>query len=829
MQDIEKLGLFYLGKPYDRERGAVLDEPLLYDSRDLTTHAVCVGMTGSGKTGLCLSLIEEAAIDGVPTIALDPKGDLGNLLLTFPELAPADFQPWVDPAEAARQGLSVEASAARTAETWRNGLAASGQSPERIARLRAAADLAIYTPGSSAGRPLAILRSLAAPAPDLAADATALRDRILCAVSALLGLLGLAADPLQSREHILLSTLLDRAWREGRDVGLPDLIQAVQKPPFDKVGVFDLESFYPARERLGLAMALNNLLASPGFSAWMEGEPLDIQRLLYTPAGRPRVAILSIAHLGDAERMFFVTLLLNEVLAWMRTQPGTGSLRAILYMDEIFGYFPPTAVPPSKPPMLTLLKQARAYGLGIVLATQNPVDLDYKGLANAGTWLIGRLQTERDRTRVLDGLAGALAGDTELDRGKLETLLAGLGNRVFLMRNVHDEQPVLFQSRWTLSYLRGPLTLPQIRQLSRGGTNAGAPPPAHAVPAPIAASVAAPGSCPPSPPPAAATGPVTGGARPPLPAGVPEQFLRPAPGRAAAGVIYHPRLSGSARMHFVDATTRVDEWLDVSALAALNDVGTEPLWDEAARPTALKQQLDSAPLPAARFAELPAACANLKSYAAWQKGFAEHLYQKITLDLQACAALKLVARPGESEGDFRARLALAVREQRDLKVEKLRRTMAPKLLTLQDRLRRAEERVAREQSQVGQQRVQTAISIGATVLGALFGRKLVSASNVGRAATAARSASRVTREQEDVARAADSVESVRSQLAALQAEVEAETARLQAESAPERYACEILRIRPRKADLAVGAIALVWAPWAIGLDTVPRPAYDNVT
>src|SRR3990172_8052895 len=173
--------------------------------------------------------------------------------------------------------------------------------------------------------------------------------------------------------------------------------------PFGKIGVVDLESFYPAAERTKLSMRLNNLLASPTFASWLEGEPLDVAEMLYTPAGKPRLAIVSIAHLDDAQRMFLVTILLNEGLAWIRTQPGTSSLRAILYMDEVFGFFPPSANPPSKTPMLTLLKQARAYGLGVVLATQNPVDLDYKGLGNAGTWFLGRLQTERDKLRVLYG------------------------------------------------------------------------------------------------------------------------------------------------------------------------------------------------------------------------------------------------------------------------------------------------------------------------------------------------------------------------------------------------------------------------------------------
>ncbi len=471
MQDFEKLGAFYLGKEFDQGAGKQTDNLILYDAKDLTTHGVVVGMTGSGKTGLAMALLEEAAIDGIPAILIDPKGDLGNLLLGFPALQPSDFRPWIDEAEAGRKGLTPDDFAARTAEQWKNGLAEWGQDGARIQRLRDSVEMAVYTPGNSAGRPLQILRSFAAPPPAVAQDAGALRDRILSAVSGLLGLMGINADPIQSREHILLSNILDRAWRDGRSLDIAGIIGEIQKPPFDKIGVFDLESFFPAKERFGLAMALNNLIASPGFSAWMEGEALDIQRLLYTAEGKPRISVLYIAHLSDAERMFFVTILLNEILAWVRSQSGTSSLRALLYMDEIYGYFPPTANPPSKVPMLTLLKQARAFGLGIVLSTQNPVDLDYKGLANAGTWWIGRLQTERDKMRVIEGLEGAMStAGASFDRAKMEQTLAGLGNRVFLMRNVHDDQPVVFQSRWALSYLRGPMTLPQIKQLSGSGS-----------------------------------------------------------------------------------------------------------------------------------------------------------------------------------------------------------------------------------------------------------------------------------------------------------------------------------------------------------------------
>jgi hypothetical protein len=469
VDQFEKLGAFYLGRPYDPVNKAPQPGLILYDSKDLVTHAVCVGMTGSGKTGLCIDLLEEAALDGVPAIAIDPKGDLTNLMLTFPELRPEDFRPWINEDEARAKSLSPDEYAAQQAKLWREGLAAWGQDGERIGRLREAAELAVYTPGSSAGIPISILASFDAPAQAVRDDGELLRDRVTTTASSVLGLLGIDADPIQSREHILIANLLAKAWAAGEGLDLGGLIGQIQKPPMARVGALDLESFYPAKERAQLAVRMNNLLASPGFNAWLEGVPLDIGQLLRSESGKPRVAIVSIAHLSEAERMFFVSLLLNQVLDWARAQSGTTSLRAVLYMDEIFGYFPPVAEPPSKRPLLTLLKQARAFGLGIVLATQNPVDLDYKGLANAGTWFLGRLQTERDKARVLEGLESAsAAAHAEFDRGQIDKLLSGLSQRIFLMHNVHEDAPVVLESRWAMSYLRGPLTRDQIKRLMDG-------------------------------------------------------------------------------------------------------------------------------------------------------------------------------------------------------------------------------------------------------------------------------------------------------------------------------------------------------------------------
>src|SRR6478752_2821994 len=488
MDGIEGLGSFYLGKPYDAEAKKLTDGYVLYDSKDLTTHAVCVGMTGSGKTGLCVGAIEEAALDGVPSIVIDPKGDLANLMLTFPALRPEDFRPWINEDDAAKAGASPDDYAKSQAEMWAKGLSDWGQDGARIQRLRDAADFTIYTPGSDAGLPVSVLGSSATPADR--SDAEAVGDQIGAIATGLLALLGIDADPIKSREHILLSSILGAAWANGQALDIAALIAQIQQPPFAKIGVLDLDSFYPQKDRFELALALNNLLAAPGFQLWMQGVPLDVGQLLRSDAGKPRVAIFSIAHLSDAERMFFVTLLLNAVLAWMRGQSGTTSLRALLYMDEIFGFFPPTAEPPSKKPLLTLLKQARAFGLGVMLATQNPVDLDYKGLSNAGTWFLGRLQTERDKARVIEGLEGASAAAGSLfDKAAMEKTLAGLTSRVFVMNNVHDDHPIVFESRFVMSYLAGPLTRTQIQKLMgprRSATTA----PTSAAPAPTAPSAA---------------------------------------------------------------------------------------------------------------------------------------------------------------------------------------------------------------------------------------------------------------------------------------------------------------------------------------------------
>jgi hypothetical protein len=785
--DYEKLGLFYLGKRYDPDTKTVVDEPILYDSRDLVTHAVCVGMTGSGKTGLCLDLIEEAAIDGVPVIAIDPKGDLGNLLLTFPGLSPEEFAPWIDQDEARRAGRTPEAHAAEEARRWKEGLAAWGQDGGRIERLRKSADFIIYTPGSTAGEPVSILSSFAAPRAEARHDTELLVERASGTATSLLTLAGLGAEP-RTREHTLLATLFTKAWQDGRDLDMAGLIHEVQSPPIEKVGVVDLESFYPATERFDLAMRLNGLLAAPGFQQWLEGAPLDPSTLLYTPEGRPRVAIFSIAHLPDAERMFFVSLLLNQIVAWMRRQTGTTSLRAVIYMDEIMGYFPPVANPPAKGPLLTILKQGRAFGVGALLATQNPVDLDYKGLGNTGTWFLGRLQTDRDKQRVLDGLESAAAGG--LDRAEADRLLSSLDKRVFLLHNVHEARPVLFQTRWTMSYLRGPLSREQIRVL-RGSRVQGSGVQGSGVQGSRVqgSSVRAAPSR----------------RRPVVP---PEilQFFVPS---ASPSPQYEAVVLGAAEVGFRDAKHGVSEQRDVLYAAPISDGAVAVDWDRAAKLDVDASDLEKEPAEGASFGEVPPAALMPKNFADWERAFKSFVGQAESVELLFDRELKLTSRVGESERDFRIRIQDAQREARDKAVEALRKKYASKRARLADQLQRAEAAVERETQQASQARLQTTVSMGATLLGALFGRKTVSTGTLGRATTAARGMGRSMKEAEDIKRATANLEAIREAEQALETEVEREvqgiTDRFTRERDLERFA-----LAPKRGQVAVQFVALGW-------------------
>ncbi len=827
--DFEKLGAFYLGKEFDLTGGQPLDRLVMYDARDLTTHAVCVGMTGSGKTGLCITLLEEAAIDRVPAIVIDPKGDIANLLLTFPALRAEDFRPWINADDARRKGLSEDEFAAQQAQTWRDGLARWGQDGARIRSLRDAADFVVYTPGSDAGLPVSILHSFAAPPLSWDSESELLRERIQGTVSALLGLVGIDADPLRSREHILLANLFEHFWRLGEDLDLAKIILSIQNPPIRQLGVFDVDTFFPQKERFELAMILNNIIAAPSFQTWLQGQPLDVAAFLNAPDGKPRHAIFSIAHLNDAERMFFVTMLLNQVITWMRGQSGTTSLRALLYMDEIFGFFPPVANPPSKQAMLTLLKQARAFGLGVVLTTQNPVDLDYKGLTNTGTWFIGRLQTERDKARLLDGLesASAQAGE-QFDRAALERTISSLGQRVFLLHNVHADTPLIFQTRWAMSYLRGPLTRAQIRQLM-AGRSADQPPStpltgtglAPAQPAPIA------------PTPAAAAATPSASTPPSLPAAIPQVYLPARKGAAAAvreiesraggsavstavdvqsrTLLYVPAILGLGRVHFVDQQRNVNEQQDFALLTQPPDAAGTLAW-ERAQPLELEaRELLDRPEPEATFDALPDSINEVSEFTALKKELADHLYRSSSITLLYSPPLKAYSLPNESERDFQARLQHTAREQRDQEVDKIEDRYDQRLQTLKDRLRRAEAAQAQKEAEARSRQQETLVSVGESVVGMFLGRRSTRAVSSAMSHQRQVAAARMRAEEK-----AETVEGLKQEIQGLERELQEEVSGVRERWDRALEKREQVAVTPRRTDIQVDLFALAWAPhWQV--------------
>ena len=780
--DFEKLGTFYLGHELEADARTPSERLLLYDAKDLTTHAVIVGMTGSGKTGLGVGLIEEAALDGVPVLAIDPKGDLANLALAFPDLAAADFEPWVDPAAASRKGLDVAAFAAQQATTWREGLARHGQDGARVARYREAADVRVYTPGSTAGRPLSILKSFGRPPDVVMDDPELLAERLTASVSALLTLVGRPTDP-TGRDHVLVATLLEHLWRSGRDAGLADLILGVQTPPFTQIGVLDVDTFAPPADRAKLAMAMNAVLASPGFATWLQGEPMDVGRMLFRDDGRPRVAVVSVAHLSDDERTTVIALLLNEVLAWTRAQSGTGSLRALVYIDELFGFMPPVAAPPTKAPLLTLLKQARAFGVGLVLSTQNPVDLDYKGLSNAGTWFVGRLQTEQDKARLLSGLVSADGGGG-LDRAALDATLSGLSGRTFLLHNVHEDGPAVFTTRWVMSYLAGPMTREQLRRLPASviGGDAAAP-----------AAQLAPQRAP--------------AARPALPPAVLERFVPAHPG--VRDVTYHPQVVGFADVRYTRASYGVDEARRVVRAVEPGDGAVAVDWTASEAAAIDLDALDDAPAAGAAF-EPPAAHLDARTWARVEKEFARHVRSDLPLTVHRHKALKLISGADEDEAAFRVRVRHAAHEARDAAREQLRAAFEKKAATLADRLRRAEQTIERHAQAANQRRMDAAIQVGSTLLGSFLGRRSPTAARIG---TALKTVNRASSGGAEVDRAKETAAAVASELAVLEADLERQLADL-AGGVVDEDAIEALAVRPKSTDVAVRAVCLVWRPFA---------------
>lgn len=822
MENYEKLGLFYLGRELSEDGREAAGPLMLYPSANLSTHALCVGMTGSGKTGLCIDMLEEAAIDGIPALIIDPKGDMANLCLGFPEMRAEDFLPWVNPEEAVQKGISREELAAGTAETWRRGLAEWGQSPDRIRLLRQNADITVYTPGSTTGEPLSILNLFNLPPQKTIEDAEALADLVSGTASGLLGLLGIEADALNSREHILISNILKMRWQAGQETDLASLIASIQRPPFQTIGILDLEAFYPESERFRLALRFNNLLASPSFAAWLEGEPLDIDRLLYNREGKPRLAIVSIAHLAESERMFFVTLLLNQVLAWTRRQGGSSGLRAILYMDEIYGYFPPVKNPPSKQALITLLKQARAYGLAVMLTTQNPVDLDYKGLSNIGTWIIGRLQTENDRKRLLDGLQGAVsASGGSISAAEIDRLLAGLGKRCFLLHNVHKGHPSLFMSRWALSYLKGPMSRAEIRQLKdmnlydkADGRQTAAPAAEPNIrPVQPEAPFLFNGEAEPvqpsepaysAPEPAAATQ-LSEGGDVQVPSGIPS-YLLPGAGRSGS---YRPLVGAMTEIYYKEADGSLSEEREVR-VAEISD-GVFPVdWTRSDVLKVRAEDLDSR-LPAnGRYESLPAPARKKSSFTQWSKDLQDYLYRNKSVVRYENPGFKLSSQPGEDERAFRIRLQQETRDQREREIDALRDKYERRLATLEERVRKAAQAVEREKEQAGDAKRQAAISVGSTILSAIFGKKALSTTTFNKAATAGRGASRAARAGADIGRAEETLQRAQEKYDEMVQRMEQELAdltdRLEAKSEDIRT----VEIKPLKRDINVRVIGVFW-------------------
>ena len=797
-------GTFRLGPALDPDTGKPTGEQVTLGSSDLTTHGVVVGMTGSGKTGLAVVLLEEALLAGIPALVVDPKGDMGNLALVFPDLAPASFRPWVSEAEAQAAGLSPDAYAERQAAAWRDGLAASGIGPDRLQALRDAADVTIYTPGSTAGTPLNVIGSLRAPPLSWETEAEALRDEIEGTVTSLLRLVGIAADPLASREHVLLSNLVENAWRAGRDLDLGTLIAEIQSPPLRKLGVFEIDQFFPPEERTKLAFTLNALVASPGFAAWGEGEALDPQRLLFTADGTPRCAIVYLAHLSEEERQFVVTLVFSKLVTWMRGQAGTPDLRALAYMDEVFGFVPPTAAPPAKKPILTIFKQGRAFGLGLVLSTQNPVDLDYKAMANAGTWLVGRLQTENDKERVLEGLRSAAGGT---DVAALDRAIGGLAKRQFLLVSAKSATPRLLTTRWAMSYLRGPLTKEEISRLQPPAATATASPPSGpATPAaPPAASAQAPEL-------AADETPVA----PTVAPGITVSYVDPAaPWASQVGAVPGSRrlrafLAARVSLRYDDSAAGVDEQEELEALYGPLDAGldlaseTQVDYDDrdfqAAAPDGAAYVLPQVPVAEARF------------FTATASEIRKHLVDRRPLELQRNRALKLVARPGESPEDFAARCDAAAQERADAEAAKIRDRLEAKQERLAKALAAAERRVEELDTDTRSRQATELIAGAGAVLGALLGGRRSTRSITSAIGGAASRRGVTARTSERRSSAEQKAEGLRDDLAELEQEILDEVAEIDERWQATADEIDTIAIRLEATDVRVLETRLVWVP-----------------
>ncbi len=831
---------FYLGEHVDPSNSERTGDRMVLDPDGLTTHGIIVGMTGSGKTGLGVVLLEEAARAGLPTLIIDPKGDMGNLALRFPDLTAAEFRPWVTEEEAKRAGTDVDTFAVDQSELWSKGLADWGLGGGDIRALRNAADVTIYTPGSSAGVPVNVLGSLAAPSVDYDANAEILGDEIEGLVLGLLRLAGIEADPITSHEHILLASIVQHMWRNGHGLDLATLIGLVQRPPMRRLGVFDVESFYPQEERQRLALRLNGLVAAPSFAAWLGGMPLDIPSLLWTQKGEPRAAIFTLSHLNENERQFVVTLLLSKVATWMHSLQGTGDLRALIYMDEVFGYAPPTAEPPSKKPILTLLKQARAFGIGLVLATQNPVDLDYKAISNAGTWFIGRLQTERDRNRLLDGMSL----DSGIDKGDLDNRIAGLAKRQFVVHRSGAE-PAIFQTRWSMSYLRGPLSRNEISSLrpewadglgtstvdatgqtgagtsaARAGgggsddSGAGARDDAHST---RNGSIAA------TPSESGDRGRVKSAlasdesvVAPTVASGVEVRYLdaaapwadaigaKPGGNRLQAGLVARVRLVFDELNAGVDHR---EEWEAVIfPLAETFDPREARSVDYDAR------DFEPAPPRGATYV-LPVAPINTASFfRSAETALKNALHADRTVEVFRNAELKAYSRVGEAKEDFALRCDSLAEDGADAEASKLREQFETKLRRIQTQIRQVERKVEELDEETSARGRDEILTGAGAVLSAFLGGRSRTRSLATGISGASRRRRMTSAAKNRLETAVDKFELLSAEMQALEDELAETLVDIDLRWSDRAQEIEVMEIGLEKTDITVEEIALVWVP-----------------
>lgn len=774
-ESYEKLGLFYMGRDIDEKSMETTEALTLLKNKNFTTHAAIIGMTGSGKTGLGIGLIEEAAMDNIPSIVIDPKGDMGDLCLADPTFSPESFAPWVKD-EAVAKGEEPLAYAKKISQEWKSGIESWGQDTQRVERF-ASVPKTIYTPGSSAGVSINILASLEAPPSEVMDESDTLASFLKSTVSSLLSLIGIEADPINSKEYIILAQIILDGWRSGRDISIEELIGSIINPPFTKVGVLPLDSYYPQADRFKFATKFNAVIASPSFSSWLEGESLDIQRLLYDEDGKAKIAIFSIAHLSDNERMFFVTLLLNKYIAWMRRQSGTTSLKSILYMDEIYGFFPPTKNPPSKEPMLLLLKQARAFGIGVVLSTQNPVDLDYKGLSNIGTWFIGRLQTSQDIDRIIDGLDGKVGSN--FDRGEIKKVLSSMPKRTFLLKSAHLDDIRLFATRWVMSYLKGPLKKGDISTLMMQqkslmttdtpleiSTDDGEYESYNALDNSIA------------------------------------QYYEIDPTGTNR---YRASIVANVEVSFFNQSRGIDE-KEIETLELILDSSYRDIdWGLAEVVESDFMRLPTQKPNEAKLKKLPQFIYKDKRLRDSSKALSDWLYHERRLELFRNKLPKLESKPYETLGDFKVRLQDILNEKKDIEIDKLKERYSRKEQTLQDRLNRALERVEKEQSDVSSKTTDTMISAGMAVLGALFGSR--STAKIG---TTLSKGSRILKEKGDVDRANQRVQEVQEKLDDLLDELDEKIDRLDEKYDIDSCNIENFTIKPRRGDIQIDEIAIVW-------------------